>query len=736
MSKGKVTRSNDNIFLIGHPCDTISGARLPSGRDVMRNFIFYHRSEKLSINESANCVYDQLLPFWNKCRLPVRQKNHIIKKIRDLYGEQVNLMKHKKRNNPTDQANQSRYTEKIDKLFDISHANSNQLIKIEEDREFLKMQQESRTGTIGTLDKKLSEKEKRSAERLERHKLFLKRSVTAVETNAETHNQSSSEESEFEDNLSILSSTSSNNSSASDKVEDFGTEPKTPRNPRKRRKNLISPSISAVLDRTNTSIRKSTMILASVVNEAGCSTSSVPLSKSTVHRHRQRRREEAAKEIKANYNTTKSVVHWDGKMLPDVSGKLVDRLPVLVSSLVDGTIKLLGVPPLTSGSGKAAADAVVDHLKLWKCDSLVVGMCFDTTASNTGRLNGACSLLEVTLGRDLLWMACRHHMFEVLLADAYKVCLGPSSGPEILIFKRFRETWTELKHHSPVERTTPRLSVTDALKSFISNQISANHPREDYQEFLNLAAIMVGLDIVVAIRKPGALHRARWMAKAIYSLKMELLFDGNENVMKLTPYEFQGLQRFNRFVILIYVQSWFTSRSAVDAPINDIYLIQRLEEFDDENLRNTGLKMMQRHSWYLSQELATVALFSKLLTADEKTHLVATMTPERGTHLIKILPQNISDLRISSKFFSTIGIDDSFLNLPVDTWPQCQSYNDASHFVHNLACINDCAERGVALMQTFNMTTKDEIQKQYLLQVVEEHRKNFISGNRDELLKM
>ena len=50
---------------------------------------------------------------------------------------------------------------------------------------------------------------------------------------------------------------------------------------------------------------------------------------------------------------------------------------------------------------------------------------------------------------------------------------------------------------------------------------------------------------------------------------------------------------------------------------------------------------------------------------------------------------------------------------------------------HNMACVNDVAERGVALIQMFNSTTKDEAQKQYLLQVVEQHQEQFPSCNRD-----
>jgi len=44
----------------------------------------------------------------------------------------------------------------------------------------------------------------------------------------------------------------------------------------------------------------------------------------------------------------------------------------------------------------------------------VVGMSFDTTAANTGHRNGTCVLLEHKIGKDLLWLACRHHILEVL----------------------------------------------------------------------------------------------------------------------------------------------------------------------------------------------------------------------------------------------------------------------------------------------------------------------------------
>ena len=96
------------------------------------------------------------------------------------------------------------------------------------------------------------------------------------------------------------------------------------------------------------------MIAASVLNTAVLPSSTVSLSKSTIHRHRQKQRQKSAQEIRQGFYSTKSVVHWDGKFLPDTyeSTQLVDRIAVLLASSEDSSTKLLVVPNLLSGSGK------------------------------------------------------------------------------------------------------------------------------------------------------------------------------------------------------------------------------------------------------------------------------------------------------------------------------------------------------------------------------------------------
>ena len=93
-----------------------------------------------------------------------------------------------------------------------------------------------------------------------------------------------------------------------------------------------------------------------------------------------------------------------------MSKELVDRLAVLVSG--DGTVKLLGVPNLPSGTGQAEATAAFNLIQEWNLTGRIKFVCFDTTASNTGVHASACVLLEEKLGRDLISLACRHHIMD------------------------------------------------------------------------------------------------------------------------------------------------------------------------------------------------------------------------------------------------------------------------------------------------------------------------------------
>lgn len=64
-----------------------------------------------------------------------------------------------------------------------------------------------------------------------------------------------------------------------------------------------------------------------------------------------------------------------------------------------------------------SANAVFDSAVEWNFVDKIFAMIFDTTAVNTGQNNGACVLLEHKIGRSLLPLACRHHIFEIIAGN-------------------------------------------------------------------------------------------------------------------------------------------------------------------------------------------------------------------------------------------------------------------------------------------------------------------------------
>lgn len=87
-------------------------------------------------------------------------------------------------------------------------------------------------------------------------------------------------------------------------------------------------------------------------------------------------------------------------------------------------------------------------------------------------------------------------------------------------------------------------------------------------------------------------------------------------------------------------------------------------------------------------------------------------------------------------FFKQFNISTNFLNSDHDTWNEDADFIKGQRIVKSLRVVNDTAERGVKLINDFNASlTKDEEQKQYLLQVVAECRKIFPEATKSALSK-
>ncbi|KAK0066876.1 DNA repair protein RAD51 3, partial [Biomphalaria pfeifferi] len=217
------------------------------------------------------------------------------------------------------------------------------------------------------------------------------------------------------------------------------------------------------------------------------------------------------------------VIQFDGKLLPSIAGGpgKEDRIAIIVTGRT--TEKLLAIPKVVQGTGEQIAKAAAETITDWELTNSIAGMSFDTTAANTGHLNGTCVLLEQKLGKN---------------------CYG----------------W---------------LVDTTSLKSY-----------------------------------------------AATFLKRSIKYTGKEEL---------GDKKLDYFI-------------------------------------------------------------------GSRSHF----------------------------FFEVLNLDKSFLNLPVEQWPQLEAYQHAKVVARSLKVVNDSAERGIALATNFNKSlTKKEDEKQYLYQVVESHCKQY-----------
>ncbi len=77
----------------------------------------------------------------------------------------------------------------------------------------------------------------------------------------------------------------------------------------------------------------------------------------------------------------------------------------------------------------------------------------------------------------------------------------------------------------------------------------------------------------------------------------------------------------------------------------------------------------------------------------------------------------------SWKFLSVLGVYNSVLCKPVDSWSEDRSYRESSDLLQKLQVKNDAAERGLKLGHAFRDMVKIEANYQNILQVVENDRK-------------
>lgn len=315
------------------------------------------------------------------------------------------------------------------------------------------------------------------------------------------------------------------------------------------------------------------------------------------------------------------VVHWDGKIVPDLTGRLkVDRIAVLVS--YGGTAKFLGAPKIESGTGQNIAKAVYSVLVDWNVAERVVASSFDTTSTNTGLNNGACYHLDKLLGRRLIQLACRHHTHEIVLKNVFEKKHGKTSAPETLLFNRFANEWEIIKHNQinfGFNDATVQSKITaeqcEQIKVFCRQQLQRKQIRDDYKELLELALTFLG-DKCGNFRTCGATSHARFMSKCIYCIKIYLFRDH----FKLTMNELNCVRDMSVFVVKLYIKQWYCCTNAIESPNQDLNFLRKAFEYAkiDKTVSAAVVEKLQNHLWYLTPQTVALAFFDKNVSLETK----------------------------------------------------------------------------------------------------------------------
>lgn len=535
-----------------------------------------------------------------------------------------------------------------------------------------------------------------------------------------------------------------------DEEEIMNLESPGPSKIKRARKEIINHRLSAALDKCKISDRDAVHLLTAAAESFNVNTSEYIINRSSIKRAREKCREKLSETIKSNFlniNHQYCVVHWDSKLLPGLTGRdTVDRLPVIITA--PKVEQLLGVPQLSSGKGNEICSAVYNTLNDWCLLDKVEAFVFDTTASNSGRLNGACILLEQKLNRNILFFACRHHIFEIVLQAVFGSSkLSVMSGPDIPLFKRFKNNWLNLDLRN-FHTWTSHPEIFEELKYvvedvllFCTKTIEDKYPRDDYKEFIELVMIFLGKTPPRGIhfRPPGAYHLARWMAKGIYCFKMLLFYQQ----LKLSIVEKRGLQEICCFIVKCYLEAWICAPDPITAPLNDIIFLKKIVDYTKHNRKigEVAIKKFINHLWYLNDECAVFSLFDDRIDYNTKSKMAKRILETNEDEInadgqekdsqkkivlqfddvqhfvCKDLPFELISNK-SIQFFQRFRISSDFLHKDPSLWEITTEYKEAKDIIATLKVVNDSAERGVKLMEEFNdKFTKQEEQKQYVLQV-------------------
>ncbi|CAG17501.1 hypothetical protein CcBV_30.5 [Bracoviriform congregatae] len=669
-----------NIYLIGDVDTQIIGNKLPSKLQVLKIFFYHIRILKFKLRESAEICIDEVKVFWQKAQIPTKRKDHCIDQLLKLYEHYQLLQKSKSRD--SNKIKEDEFKTLLLNLFDIAHANTALMVNENVMNFLTEQRKDGRVGYIANIESDDNDQ----AQKMKDELLQLRREKSEREKARYDEFVEFTSSSEVEGVNPLSQKTILSVSNFSDELATTQHQESTQF---RGTMNIVDDKLVAVFDHCKISDRNAVRVIVALCSSLQIDVNPLIVNRSSIRRSRVKIREEKVKQIKELFKTqdlNASVLHWDGKILKTSSGKNKERLPVVLSC---GQIeKILAIPVLDDGTGQSQADAMFDAINDWGIPDFIKALCCDTTAANLGSSKGAAVSLERLLEKKLLYLPCRHHIFELILRGVFELKIPTTSGPDVPLFKRFRESWGEIdisQYSNGIEDSYVQEKIQnhiDDINHFIQKQLDSNQPREDYRELLELVQIFI-----------------------------------------------------------VYIKAWFTCPLASEAPNNDLSFLKELIDYQstDAKISEVALKKFSMHLWYLNPETVAMAFFDERISSNIKNQMVIMLKSIDTNSEINLKRFEIKNIRdvydwniasfVSSRslqFFERFGINTDFLNLNPSEWCQNEDYQKGLLLVRSLKVVNDIAERAVKLIEEYHsILSKDPERQQFIVQYLSEYEQYY-----------
>ena len=804
--KKKIRETRAEIFLVGHPEDKPRSVSKPLTNGDMLRYLHYRKnldnSKAWDWDTVSSCAmgsgtrtaccskdcraegskslcgvsFARVTGCWNSTGIPLKSDLSLKLQINTLLKEWQGINKKKSRLSKAnlstkDQELVDNFVTKLNQTFMAASPDAEEIImkdklrdskQKEEDISFLRSMKKDRVGTVACLDKVYQKRFEDKKERQEREirkqeKYQESKSVTEKELDVNGN------EEDFEygnDDKDYVEASMSNKQRKRERKIPEKVAIEVPRN--------IVQVLAPTCSRYKVSHTALSSILLQTVSVGGGDINSLPLSRRQVERNSKVSVEEYASEVREAFvleaKSKLFVCHFDGKQLADYTDgvkRTKERMTVVVSSPDLEHPHVLGSIALGGQTGEEIADGV---LSLWEeyqiCDR-IIGLSFDTTASNTGPSRGACVRLERELGKGLLWLACRRHVMELHIKHVAQMVAKEVGGrdpnsPGEPLFKKLQDDWPTLLSVIAMENlvkfdwqevagTELEAQAQNSLEILSHFLRSGTFPREDYRELCELTVLYLGGAVPgFKFQYPGAFHHARYMSKAIYMLKLRLLMN---KITWLKDAEMKEVKIMAEFIGVFYVVWWLRAYIGVKAPVHDLTAVGEMRMYRRYNQRvaETCLSSLFRHTWYLTEELIVLCLVDTNCT-DRDEVAAAVLDQEkldefhpRKPKLPKIeesiwpdngkLPSMAQFVGPRSRLiFSLLQLSASdldWLQFSSEQWDMFSGYKKFAMFVRKLAVVNDAGERGVKAIQEVVGRTTSESMRQDMLVTHSEERKKF-----------